>query len=87
MQVEQTRLQEKRTELEAELQKGQALLQRQQADLERTRVTMMHIQGALTLLQELLAEETQEPKIIKLERVKPQGKDGQGDAEVPAPLS
>ena len=81
------RLTERKAELEGELAKGQALLQRQQAAMEQTQATLMRIQGALTMLGELLAGTSTDPEIVSIEQVR-RSKDGKGsDAEVPTPLS
>jgi len=82
--IEVADLIERKAALEAEFRKGQAVLQQQQAAVEVTRVTMMHIQGAVSLLNDLLAEASPEPKVVKVERMSPNGA-GQ-DAEVPDPI-
>lgn len=50
-------LQRRKAELETELAKGESLLRHHTAKLDEVRKTMMHVEGALALLNELLTEQ------------------------------
>ncbi len=50
----------RRKQLQAELAKGQELLRQHTAEVEKVKRTMLHVQGALALIDEQLAEAAEE---------------------------
>ena len=52
-----SRLRHRREELEVELQKGQELIRNLQSQQEGAKITVLRIQGAIALLDELLTPE------------------------------
>lgn len=62
----QDQLRQRLQTLEAELQKGQARLQALRQEQEQVQATMLRIEGAISVLQEMLAETHADQAVSKI---------------------